>query len=354
MHGGIIGFGTIAEGHLPAYSHVEGLSIKAVVDCCPDRRNRAEQIQPGVHTYATMEDMLASEALDFIDICSPPHTHYGFITAGLSSNLHVLCEKPFLLSVEDYKGILALVAASDRVVYPSHNYKFAPIIRLLKHKVQSDEFGQVVGGHFRTLRAGHALGVAEWRPHWRREPTISGGGILRDHGTHSIYLACDIFNQMPTSVSCILGNLHWNGYADTEDTALLTLNFGQVPLRIDLSWAASLRSTYYAVTGSRQSITIENECLYHYVGNDQLVKQSMTSEFDDPSHKNWFRDLLLDFSAFIANPDRQVQLIQEALCTSIVIDSAYRSAKQGGQPVEVQVPSPESLCIGTLLRSLGG
>ena len=287
--------------------------------------------------------MLANEELDFIDICSPPHTHYHCISTGLSNNLHVLCEKPFLLSVENYKGILALVQSSNRAVYPSHNYKFAPIIRLLKHKVQSDEFGQIVSGHFRTLRAGHALGVPEWRPHWRRDPTISGGGILRDHGTHSIYLACDIFNQMPTAVSCILGNMHPNGYADTEDTVLLTLRFGEIQLRIDLSWAASFRSTYYAVTGSRQNIIIENECLYHYVGNDQLVKESLASEFDDPSHKSWFRDLVLDFSTFIANPDRQVQLLLEALCTSMVIDSAYRSAKQGGQFVEVLLPSPEFL-----------
>ncbi len=343
MHGAIIGFGTIAEGHLLAYLQVEELSIKAIVDCSPNRRKRAEQILPGVHIYATIEEMMACEELDFIDICSPPHTHYHFISTGLSNNLHVLCEKPFLLSVEDYKGILGLVQSSNRKVYPSHNYKFAPIIRLLKHKVQSDEFGQIVSGHFRTLRAGHALGVSEWRPHWRREPEISGGGILRDHGTHSIYLACDICNQVPTSVSCILGNLQSSNYADTEDTALLILNFDDIQFQLDLSWAASFRDTYYAVTGSNQNIIVKNDRLYHCFGNREKIETSVVSGFDDPSHKTWFRDMVLDFAAFIAEPSRQVALLLDALCTSIVIDCAYRSGKQGGRSIEVPPISPEFL-----------
>ncbi len=343
MQGALIGFGTIAAGHMDAYSKMKAknLGITAVVDSSLERR-RVKIISPGVRTYESIAEMFSYEKIDFIDICTPPHTHFDYICAGLNNNCHVICEKPLLLSTEQYKEILSLVKSGSKIVYPSHNYKFAPILRFIKKIVESEQFGQIVNGHFRTLRSGHAIGVPEWDPHWRRNPKISGGGIVRDHGPHSIYVACDICGQFPIAVSCITGNLKIDQYKDTEDTALLTLHFGDsFQFTIDLSWAASFRNTYYAISGSTENIIVENDQLIRTAKNGKVDRQSISSEFNDPSHKAWFQDMFLDFIDTVANPDKQMPLLKEAFITALVIEQAYISAKQGGKLVNLPPISQE-------------
>src|SRR5260221_13464820 len=260
MKGALIGFGTIANGHFSAYQQVKDLCIVAVVDPVLERRNKALELDKNMHVYENIEDLFLKENIDFIDICTPPYTHFGYIKKGLENNCHVICEKPFLCSTNDYKGLLSLAKKANKILYPSHNYKFAPILRKIYDKVKSKEFGEIVSGHFRTLRSGHAVGIQEWNPQWRREQRIANGGILRDHGTHSIYMATHLTNDIPVAVSCLTGNLRKDEYTENEDTALLTLYFkNDKYFLIDLSWAASFRNSYYAVTGTKEMVAVEND-----------------------------------------------------------------------------------------------
>lgn len=344
MQGTLIGFGTIGMGHLDTYQRMKDMTITAVVDTEPERCKQVVAKYPQIRTYENFQTMLANEAIDFIDICSPPHTHLDYIHEGLTNQCHVLCEKPLLLSVLDYRGILSLINKVNRVLYPCHNYKFAPVLRMLRDTVQTENFGQIIGGHFRTLRQGHAVGVPEWNPHWRRNSAISGGGILRDHGTHSIYLACHLCGQVPRAVSCLTGNLQSDEYCDTEDTGLMTLHFdNDMRFIIDLSWAAGFRKSCYAVYGSAENMIIENDEFCHTTLSGDVIRQTLISEFDDPSHQTWFMNMFEDFIDVIATPNRQLSLLQEALITSLVIEQAYESANQGGKVIDVPYPSIEFL-----------
>jgi len=339
MQGAIIGYGTIGMGHLAAYEQMQDLSITAIVDPVLERREQAANRYPKMRIFETIENMMDDADIEFIDICSPPNTHYNYIHQGLANQYHVLCEKPFLLSAKDYKGILSLINTTKRVLYPCHNYKFAPILQLIMDATKTNSFGQIISGHFRTLRFGHALGVPEWNPNWRRESAISGGGILRDHGPHSIYMAYHIVGQVPKSVSCLLGNFLKNGYQDTEDTVLMTLNFNEnLSFTINLSWAANFRNSYYAIFGTNENIIVENDDLYQTTGNSRVIRRSLVSEFDDPSHKLWFAHMFKDFLGTVTSPEHQWSLLQEALITSLVVESAYESAKQGG--IHVEIPRP--------------
>ncbi|MDQ1353413.1 MAG: hypothetical protein QG657_3719 [Acidobacteriota bacterium] len=336
MQGALVGFGTIAGGHLDAYLNTEVMDIKAVFDPLAERRKKAKLIAPRINTYSTLDDMFSREKLDFIDICSPPNTHHNYIRSGLSNNCHVMCEKPFLLFSEQYKGLLALTKSENKVVFPSHNYKFSPILRLIREIVHSEHFGQIISGHFRTFRSGHAVGVPEWNPHWRRDLNISGGGILRDHGTHSIYIACEMCRQIPTAVSCIMGNLKADQYKDTEDTVLMTLYFDHnIHFIINLSWAAGYRNTYYSIMGSNENIIVENDNLIYTKKEGEIIRKSISSEFDDPSHKSWFKGIFCDFKDVVEHQNRQLPLLKEALITTLVIECAYLSAKQGGKLINV-------------------
>jgi predicted dehydrogenase len=339
MRGAIVGFGTIAMGHMAGYGHVDDLSVVAAVDVSPARRRYAETTF-GIPTYATIADLAAHERLDFVDICTPPSTHGEYGVFGLVHGWHVLCEKPvFLPSGTGYETLMNTIWDSDRVFYPCHVYKFAPILDAVKELTRAPGFGSVLGADFRTLRCGHAVGVPEWRPHWRREREISLGGILRDHGPHSIYLAMDLTGRTPESVSCLMGGLREEDHSGTEDTVLLRMRCeDRVEITLTLSWAADYRSTTYSIAGESGFVLVDGDDLL-CTSNGNVLRSVIESGFDDPSHKDWFVHMLLDFAKATADPGRQTALIREALVTAFVIEAAYESAARSGHWVDVIVPA---------------
>ena len=343
MRGAIVGFGAIAMGHAHGYARTPGVSVIAVVDPSPERRMVAQRSFE-FRAYASFAEMCERESPDFVDICAPPHMHAEYLARAAEHNLHVLCEKPVFMPVaEGYERFVARILGARRVVYPCHNYKFAPILDLMQGVVRAPEFGEVLSARFRTIRSGHAVGVAEWNPHWRRDPAYSGGGILRDHGPHSVYLATHLTGLDPVAVCCLTGNLRRDGYDTTEDTALLTIRCaGGVQITLDLTWSGSFRNSYYSVSGTGGTIVVENDEVY-YTRGGQLVRTVLSSEFDDPSHREWFSAMLCDFVDMVANPARQRALIREALVTSAVIDAGYESAARRGDWIELKLPGMEML-----------
>jgi predicted dehydrogenase len=330
MRGAIIGFGTIATGHTAAYCLNKEVSIVAVVDPLPERRWVASQTIPGVNTYEDIDHLFQEETLEFLDICSPPHTHFSYVYAALENNCHVMCEKPFLLSPKEYRVVSSLANSRNRIAYPAHNYKFSPAAQIMHKLTWSGEIGDLVQAHFRTLRSGHAHGVPEWNPDWRRDRSIGGGGILFDHGPHSIYLPSYICGRFPLRVSCISGNLKADEYQDTEDTVFLTLDFGNMLWRIDLSWASGFRNTYYSVTGTAGSILITDDEVCIIRNHGYFSRETIHSDFNDPTHKSWFQSVLSDFLEKTGHCKYSTELLKEALVTSLVIESAYSSANQMG------------------------
>lgn len=61
MRGAIVGFGTIATGHLVAYEKIPNITINAVVDPVPARQQRACDLNPSLNTYSSLKEMFKSE-----------------------------------------------------------------------------------------------------------------------------------------------------------------------------------------------------------------------------------------------------------------------------------------------------
>lgn len=326
--GALIGFGTIAQGHLEGYRRFGNLTIAAVVDESPERRALAERALPEANVFTTIDQALAMENLDFVDVCTAPSSHLAIMTMALAKNLHVLCEKPLVIGASSIPVLLEALANSKATLYPCHNYKFAPAVRTMRENYVT-KLGRLTSGQFRIVRTGHARGVLEWRENWRRDCSISGGGILYDHGPHCIYLACYLFGATATGVSCNLVYPEKGSWMTTEEAATLNLYFEEVSVRIDLTWVGTRRHTSYVVTGERGFVRLDGDDIQGSV-DGVMHELSITSEFDDPSHGAWFCELLADFDQRIDRPDGTSDVIEDSLATIRVIEAAYESAASGG------------------------
>ncbi len=358
LKGAVIGYGFIASrGHLPAYlkrSKERGdVEIQAVADICPARCQAAASDLPGVKIYSSASELLEAQGqdLDFVDIATPPCDHAAIAHLALDRGLHVLCEKPLTVTLEEAKGLLEHATRAKRVLFPCHNYKHAPVVKAIRKLIDEDRIGRVRSVTLNTFRNTHAKGVPEWNTHWRREKRISGGGIAMDHGSHTFYLTFDWLGSYPTAVSSRAQKL--NDQYDTEDNVSAVLKFPTGLAHVHLSWTAGVRKVIYTIQGEKGAITAIDDTVelatMHKTSGPDVAQGAVSwttetidaaSDWMDASHVQWFDSLFDQFRGAILRGEPVSQETLEAYRCVALIEGVYRSEKEGG--CEMPLFSPPS------------
>jgi len=178
LRGAIIGAGNIAlRGHVPQWTGDDALAqeveIVAVADLSAVNLAAAVQALPRIRSYAHADELLANEALDFCDICTPPFTHRPLVEAAAARGLHVLCEKPIAPTLADAEAIAQAVRTAGIVFAPCHQYHHSPqweaVTRLLPR------IGRVHLVEYEVHRTEANPGNPNWAPAWRTERALAGG-----------------------------------------------------------------------------------------------------------------------------------------------------------------------------------
>lgn len=312
LTGAIVGFGNVAEfGHWPAYSTSDECRIVAAVDASAERRRAAERI--GLKTYATLSE-LNDTPIDFVDICTPPATHFASMLEATERGWNVLCEKPLLLDLSQLGKVRRLGDATNVAIVPAHNWKYAPIIRRATDLLGQGTIGALRSVRISTLRTKAAVTVGS---NWRHDPQLSGGGILMDHGWHAVYLALHWFGEKVVDVEA---ELHADGAVEDEAVAKLTFPSGAA--EIVLSWKADRRENAVRLCGDRGEILIND---------DTLVVNGRVEHFAAPlsagsHHADWFAAMLPDVLGAFRNVPNAQRMFEEAAECLRVIRIAYKRA----------------------------
>ena len=108
LRGAIIGLGNVGrEVHLPAWARRDDVEIVAATDTDPARRQVAAASLAAARWYDSSDELLARERLDFVDICTPPSSHGPLVCRALQRGLHVLCEKPLVVTRDELDRVTA-------------------------------------------------------------------------------------------------------------------------------------------------------------------------------------------------------------------------------------------------------
>lgn len=335
-HGAIIGFGNVAaNGHLPGWREQSDFEIVAVSDPDAQRRVLAESLQPGVRTYATVDELLRRERLDFVDIAAPPSLHAPLIDAAANAGVHVLCEKPLTASLQDYRDIQPAVRRAGIVLHAVHNWKYSEAFGAVQRIVADGALGALSAVSFETERNGCAAASGD---NWRVRAAVAGGGILVDHGWHAFYLMLALANEPPQRIRAVTERRRYVD-AEVEDTAACTVDFPSLTGEIRLTWAAAERRTRWRVTGE------EGELL---VDDDRLVLRSKRGEHSRPlstalsagsHHPEWFAGVLDSFRRELDDPAARGASQTEAEWCLQLLSLAYASGAQDGRTLDVPAPS---------------
>jgi predicted dehydrogenase len=145
--------------------------------------------------YQTMAKAEAArpDGIEAVAIVTPNHMHAGPTYAFLEAGIHVICDKPLTMSLEEARRMQAAVEKSGRVFALTHNYTGYPLVRRMREMVRAGDLG--------AIRLVQVEYPQDWLTEpaekqgnkgaeWRTDPKRAGaGGALGDIGTHAFNLA---------------------------------------------------------------------------------------------------------------------------------------------------------------------
>ena len=326
LRGAFIGFGNVAaNGHMPGWRAREDVRIVAATDAAQSRRDAFLAACPDGQWFDTVDDLLACEQLDFVDICAPPGSHAALIGRALDSGLHVLSEKPLVTRVDDAARLTSAAARAGRVLHTVHNWLKAPICLEISALVDGGAVGAVRSVRWRTLRTQPATAVsAPGVANWRVDPKLAGGGVLFDHGWHALYCVAR-WAGVPSRVSARLETRRFHDQP-LEDTATLDLETASGLSRIFLTWAADERSNTIEVEGEQGQIHVADESVV-LKSSAQQRRWTSPSLSEGSHHPDWFGGVAADFLAAATGGARSN--LDQAIWCAEVIDAAQRSSAAG-------------------------
>jgi predicted dehydrogenase len=333
LRGAIVGLGNAAlHAHLPVWSRSPRFRIDAVVEPDPARAAIARDRLPAAGVYPGLKAMLAAVEVDFVDICTPPCSHPGIVLEALQAGLHVICEKPLATSAEPLLDIRRAAEQAGRVVFTVNNWKHAPLWLKATELVRANRIGAVRRVCLDVLRCSSSGGGASG---WRTCAELSGGGILIDHGWHTLYLLLALFPEPPRSVAARLAAPPAAG--EVEETADLLVRFEQAEARVHLTWQAPQRRNGGEIEGELGTICIGDDHLLLHARGAAAVRYEFAEALSAGSHHTeWMEPVVAEFEREIREPGRRGANLAEACWCARLIDSAYRSGRGSADPVAIE------------------
>jgi predicted dehydrogenase len=342
LRGAIVGFGNVAvEGHLPAWRQHRQFTIVAVCDAAETRLALAAELLPTAKRYASVEELLKNERLDFVDVATPPATHAAIALEALAKRVNVLCEKPLTTRWDECRRVRSAASAARAVVFTAHNWKYAPIFRTAKRALRRGDIGAVTHVKLKTVRTTPPSDAGDGGT-WRLDPVLAGGGIMVDHGWHAFYLARHLVDADPVAISARTSQRKFVT-AGVEDTVECTIEFPEARADIFLTWAGDERRNGGTITGTLGTLTIADRTLITTIGDRAPVETHFAQPLSSGSyHPDWFGTMLDDFHLELHDSNVRGENFREAEACCRLLERGYLSSANDGARCELVDPLPQA------------
>jgi predicted dehydrogenase len=134
-----VGSGFGGAVHAPAYALHPRFEVVAIAS--PSSAARVARERKIAHAFRSTEEMLAGVELDVVSVASPPFDHHRSVLAALAAGKHVLCEKPFALTVAEADEMLAASERAGTAAALAFEFRYVPAIIAIKELIDNGHLG---------------------------------------------------------------------------------------------------------------------------------------------------------------------------------------------------------------------
>jgi predicted dehydrogenase len=215
----VVGFGAIGPLHAKTISSVKGVKLYAICDVDRKRADKGAK-EYNCKAIYSFDRVLADKNIDSVHICTPHYLHYQMIVKALDAGKKVVCEKPIVMTEEEFNKLLAH-PKSDEVCVVMQN-RLNPCISEFKDIAEGHDFGDIcaVKGLVTWCRTADYYEEDEWRGTWDKE----GGGVLINQAIHTLDYFTYIAGKVKT-VQAMMNNFSLKNVIEVEDTMLIYLEY---------------------------------------------------------------------------------------------------------------------------------
>lgn len=231
---GLVSFAHVhADGYAWAVKEIERLHGEAMLVAASDSyaaRGEPKAREWGVQFFNDYRQMMSTDVVDAVIIASENSRHAEEVTFAAEAGLHVLCEKPVAISIDQLEQMRDAIEHKRIVFHTAFVCRYSPAVVEAKHALESGEFGQI--------RAISATNHGRYPGGWFGEMELGGGGAIMDHTVHAADVIRMLTNDEFSSVRAFRGTNLRDGLS-VEDNALIYARTirGAIPVSIDCSWS---------------------------------------------------------------------------------------------------------------------
>lgn len=208
-------------------------------------KNLAQERYPQVTVYRTFESLLADDAIELVIVNTPNTTHYEYTKMALLAGKHVVCEKPFTVTVQEAAELTAIAKEQQKILTVYHNRRYDSDFRTIRSVLEKGLIGNIVEAEFHFDRF-----KEEISPKAHKEVSMPGTGCLYDLGSHLIDQAIQLFG-MPEAVFADITIMR--PVSKVDDYFELLLYYPKHRVRLKASYQVREALPGYILHGSKGS-----------------------------------------------------------------------------------------------------
>lgn len=313
---GLIGAGAIARTYVEAFRDLQAGCLQGIADVRPDAAEELAGIA-NCKAYSSDEELLKSEPVDAVIICTPPASHPDICLRSIEAGKHVLCEKP--LAIDSHSARQMIAAAERAGVKLSMASKFRHVDDVIRARaiVNSGILGNVI------LFENVFTALVDMSTRWNSDRRISGGGVLIDNGTHSVDLTRYFLGPL-TELHVVEGKRVQNLPVE-ETVRMFVRSKDGVMGSIDLSWNMDKElPNYISIYGDQGTVLVGwKESKYRRFASDEWIVFGRGY-----SKVEAFRTQIVNFIEAIRGDGGLIVTPEDALASVLAIEAAYAAMNE--------------------------
>lgn len=180
---GVIGYGWAAAAHIDALNKTAQGNVTAVLSTRNLDPAEISSTHGGtIKVYNEIDEMLADDSLDVIDITSYPDQHKDQAISAARAGKHVILEKPITLNLEDAEEIKEAFDSNGTQSCVCLELRFISQFTTIKSIIDEGLIGDI---HYGEIDYYH--GIGPWYGQYRWNTTReNGGSSLLSAGCHAL------------------------------------------------------------------------------------------------------------------------------------------------------------------------
>ena len=191
----ILGTGKIVEEVLPVLKEINGIELSAILSTSRsiEKAEKLAELYAISQASSNYDSILANPDVDTVYVALPNHLHYEYAKKALLAGKHVICEKPFTLTLAEFEDLAKIAEQKNRILLEAITNQYLGNFASIKANLAKLGDIKIVECNYSQYSSRYdAFKRGEIAPAF--DPA-KGGGALRDLNIYNIHLVVGLFGK---------------------------------------------------------------------------------------------------------------------------------------------------------------